>query len=164
MARALPLFPLLFLLPLLWAGAGSPLEAWGAEVKPPPDRQGGWRAVIKKAIRLSEDLADYPVRHDVFRRCLGTLESVRATLVATDAPPEGASLRALREDLKRGEGELAGAQAQVREVVREFGKGLEISYEGAFSDFSATAGELASLLGQLEEEMRARGGRLSAPP
>lgn len=120
--------------------------------------------MAKKAVRLTEDLADYPVRHDVFRRCRETIESVRATLVATDAPPEGASLRALREELKQGAGKLAASQAQVREVVREFGKGLEISYEGAFSDFSSLAEELVSLLGWLEEEMRARGARLSASP
>jgi len=66
--------------------------------------------------------------------------------------------------LKRSANEIGDIQEQVRQVVHEFGKGLEVSYEGAFSDFPARGEELAVLLGRLKDELSARLAKLKAAP
>jgi hypothetical protein len=135
-----------------FAGAG-----WAAD---PP--RGGWKGALKKAFDLADELSAYPVRHDVFTRACKTLEAGREELeeagVATAAsfPPE------LPDRLRETAMDLQTEQRQVRDIILEFGKGLEFSYEGAFSDFAGRAEELAVLLERVREVVLAVESRFRA--
>jgi hypothetical protein len=132
----------------------SPSPATSPSPTISPTRATGWLVTLRQASRLADDLAQYPVRQEAFRRCARALaaaqetireaERTRGTAGGGRAPDPG-----LAERAREGVQELVGCRDQVREVAHEFGKGLELSYEGAFADFSARAEELADLLSRL---------------
>ncbi len=144
-----------FLAPVLLAAVGASIEAppAGEEISS-PSRAAGWGITLKKAVRLADELGQYPVRQEAFRRSSRALAAAQETMreaeqVRGDAKERPSLPAELASRMKGGAGELAECRDRVREVAHEFGKGLEISYEGAFADFSARAEDLAGLLNRL---------------